>query len=272
MARIEKAKPQPIGRVDVPREPRARPRRAPCRKRPQDRQASALEFVRDLQSVEEELGLPQTPLEVAMDDWALATVVDLDDRTRVGGTARARRRAGRAAPHPAIRIALVGHRGSAPIRARHDGTTGPAAHRPAHDEAPRVGHLGRGRPDRRPRRRRRRRHRAGHAAASPSSPTCRASADGTAVTFTWDDPGLAERRRLHRHRRRRAPAHAAGAALRHERRGRRPGLRDASPSTRDGKTGVPSAERCVDVRRGSDDAPPARWVAHRSGARDRGAR
>ena len=54
-------------------------------KRPQDRQASALEFIRDLQSVEEELGLPQTTLEVAMDDWALATAVDLDERTRVGG-------------------------------------------------------------------------------------------------------------------------------------------------------------------------------------------
>ena len=47
------------------------------------RPASALEFVRELQAVETELGVPQTPVEVAMDDWALATVSDLEDRTRM---------------------------------------------------------------------------------------------------------------------------------------------------------------------------------------------
>ncbi|MFF2370195.1 serine/threonine-protein kinase [Agromyces sp. NPDC058110] len=52
-------------------------------KRPADRQASALEFVRDLQSVEEELALPQTPLEVVTEDWALAVAVDVDERTRI---------------------------------------------------------------------------------------------------------------------------------------------------------------------------------------------
>ncbi len=84
MGRIEKAKPAPTGRVDVPPSLERVLARA-MSKRPQDRQASALEFIRDLQSVEEELGLPQTPLEVAMDDWALATAVDLDERTRVSG-------------------------------------------------------------------------------------------------------------------------------------------------------------------------------------------
>ena len=42
-----------------------------------------LDVVRDLQAIETELGVPQTPVEVAMDDWALATVADLEDRTRV---------------------------------------------------------------------------------------------------------------------------------------------------------------------------------------------
>ncbi len=84
MSRIEKAKLAPTGRIDVPTSLERVLARA-MSKRPQDRQASALEFIRDLQSVEEELGLPQTSLEVAMDDWALATAVDLDERTRIGG-------------------------------------------------------------------------------------------------------------------------------------------------------------------------------------------
>jgi hypothetical protein len=45
--------------------------------------------VRELQSIESELGLAQTPIEVAMDDWALATVADLEDRTKVRGVAGA---------------------------------------------------------------------------------------------------------------------------------------------------------------------------------------
>lgn len=83
IARIERTKLPPTGRPDVPRSLEAVLARA-MSKRPADRQAGALEFIRDLQSVEEELNLPQTPLEVAMDDWALATAVDLDERTRLG--------------------------------------------------------------------------------------------------------------------------------------------------------------------------------------------
>jgi hypothetical protein len=45
--------------------------------------------VRSFQSIETELGVPQTPIEVAMDDWALATVGDLEDKTRVRGVAGA---------------------------------------------------------------------------------------------------------------------------------------------------------------------------------------
>lgn len=85
MQRIEKAKIQPIGRTDVPPSLEAALRQAMSH-RPDNRQGSVLEFVRELQQVESELGVAQTPLEVAVDDWALATVADLEDRTRVRGS------------------------------------------------------------------------------------------------------------------------------------------------------------------------------------------
>ncbi len=102
MSRIARAKPQPIGRTDVPSSLEALLRRAMSR-RPENRPASVIELVRELQTIEAELGVPQTPLEVAMDEWALGTVADLEDRTRlrpVPGAAHApaprrrRRRAG----------------------------------------------------------------------------------------------------------------------------------------------------------------------------------
>ena len=85
MARIDKAKVAPTGRIDVPKSLEQVLARS-MSLRPSARQSSALEFIRDLQSVEEELGLSQTPLEVAMDDWALATAVDVDEQTRISGT------------------------------------------------------------------------------------------------------------------------------------------------------------------------------------------
>ena len=112
MSRIARAKPQPIGRPDVPASLEALLRRAMSR-RPELRPASALELVRELQVVETELGVPQTPVEVAMDDWALGTVADAEDRTRLrpiatgGGSAapkpmRRRRVAERAAEYSAV--------------------------------------------------------------------------------------------------------------------------------------------------------------------------
>lgn len=90
--------PQPVDRVDVPQQLEQALLRAMSRK-PSQRQHSALEFARALQVVEAELGLPQTRLEVAMDDWALATAEDPEDRTRVKsvvavdpGASRRRRR------------------------------------------------------------------------------------------------------------------------------------------------------------------------------------
>lgn len=97
IARINRGHPQPIGRSDVPPSLEKVLRRTMSRK-PEQRQSSILEVIHELQAVETELGLPQTPLEVAMDDWALATVADLEDRTRIrvggvqGGVAQRRRR------------------------------------------------------------------------------------------------------------------------------------------------------------------------------------
>lgn len=82
MGRIARAKPQPIGRPDVPASLEEVLRRGMSRK-PENRPASALELVRELQLVETELGMPQTPAEIAMDDWALGTVADEEDRTRL---------------------------------------------------------------------------------------------------------------------------------------------------------------------------------------------
>jgi serine/threonine protein kinase len=82
IARINKAKPQPIDRSDVPASLERALARAMSR-RPENRQSSVLELVHELQSVETELGVPQTPVEVAVDDWASATVGHLEDRTQV---------------------------------------------------------------------------------------------------------------------------------------------------------------------------------------------
>jgi len=88
ISRINRAKAQPIARPDVPASLERALTRA-MSKNTKNRPASILELVRELQSVETEIGVAQTPVEVAMDDWALATVADLEDRTRVRGVAGA---------------------------------------------------------------------------------------------------------------------------------------------------------------------------------------
>jgi tRNA A-37 threonylcarbamoyl transferase component Bud32 len=85
IGRINRAKPQSIGRSDVPASLERALARAMSR-RPDNRQGSVLELIHELQAVETELGVPQTAIEVAMDDWALATVADLEDRTRIRGS------------------------------------------------------------------------------------------------------------------------------------------------------------------------------------------
>ena len=88
ITRINRAKAQPIDRPDVPASLERALARAMSRA-PKSRPASVLELVREMQSIETELGVAQTPVEVAMDDWALATVADLEERTRVRGVSGA---------------------------------------------------------------------------------------------------------------------------------------------------------------------------------------
>lgn len=243
MGRIEKAKPAPTGRVDVPPSLERVLARAMSR-RPQDRQASVLEFIRDLQSVEEELGLPQTPLEVAMDDWALATAVDLDERTRVSG-------------HHAVADGAAGRRKSRRTTARtvstvqgvdsrsHEGTTGRARTAPPTTRrlvwgisvaaALIVALVG-----------------AGVVAVVQGTRSIPVVADvqgvvedGTAV-FTWDDPGIqggdayvvvvdGQPEPNQRVSRIDVPVQEGDRVC------------VTVTVTRDGKSGAPSAERCVDV-------------------------
>ncbi|MDI2097488.1 serine/threonine-protein kinase [Klugiella sp. YN-L-19] len=99
-ARIARAKLPPLGRPDAPASLEAALKRSMSR-RPEQRQRSVLELVRDFQAAERELGGEATPIDVAMDDWALASIAELDDRTLVrgnGGRAvaggRRRRRSG----------------------------------------------------------------------------------------------------------------------------------------------------------------------------------
>lgn len=88
ITRINKAKPEPIGRSDVPRSLETLLKKAMSRKS-ELRPASVMELIRGFQAIETELGVPQTPMEVAVDEWALATVADLGDRTRIRGVASA---------------------------------------------------------------------------------------------------------------------------------------------------------------------------------------
>ena len=84
MARINKARIPALDRADVPARLEFILAKTMSR-RPELRQRSVLELIRELQSVEAELGLPQTPLEVVMDGWTTDTVADQSDKTRITG-------------------------------------------------------------------------------------------------------------------------------------------------------------------------------------------
>ncbi len=245
VARIEKAKVPPTGRADVPPSLEAVLARA-MSKRPSARQASALEFIRDLQAVEEELALPQTPLEVAMDDWAIATAVDLDERTRLGaGTVveassssrRRRRRAAAELSRSATRTGDSRSRGSASGRSR---GTPPSTRRLLLGVGVAAAvfvalvvagllTLVRG------------------AGGIPVVTDVRADMDGTEVVFSWDDPGGLRQGDSY-------VVTVDGSA--------RPPQQQSSLTvpagesdrvcatvavTRDGKSGTPSVERCIEV-------------------------
>jgi len=106
VSRITRGKPQPIDRPDVPVSLERLLATAMSRK-PEARPGSILDFITALQAIEIELGVQQTSIDVAVDDWALATVSDLEDRTLVrpvstmagsgGGRRRRRNPLGKAA-------------------------------------------------------------------------------------------------------------------------------------------------------------------------------
>jgi len=189
IGRIDKAKLAPTGRTDVPATLERVLARAMSR-RPEQRQASVLELLRELQQVESELGVGQTPIEVAVDDWALATVADLEDRTRLRGAApvqstRRRRRRRQVTEAQAAAVNGPGHSRAVP---RSTGTRLVARGRRRlvlvwSLVAAAVVAIGLG------------------ATATlvvvratsteiPRVTDVSVTADGSSVVFTWDDPGL----------------------------------------------------------------------------------
>ena len=84
IARITRAKVPAIGRDDVPASLEGLLRRGMSRD-PARRQQSAMELVRELQTVELELGFTPTAADVAVEDWTRVTVDDPADRTIVRG-------------------------------------------------------------------------------------------------------------------------------------------------------------------------------------------
>ncbi len=238
ITRISKGKLPPTGRVDVPASLESVLARA-MSKQPKARQSGALEFIRDLQAVEEELGLPQTPIEVAMDDWALATAVDLDERTRVSPArptadlARRRRRAAAQRSTPSSRTGLAettGSRGrSAPP------TAGRLAWGISIVAVLLLGLVG-----------------AGvvtviqNTRSIPVVTEVRGSAVGAEVTFEWVDPGLESgdayivRVDGDASPMQRETSYSIDA-------GERDRVCASVTVTRDGKSGAPSTERCVEV-------------------------
>ncbi|TFD48888.1 serine/threonine protein kinase [Cryobacterium frigoriphilum] len=132
MGRIVRAKVPPIGRADVPARLDALLTRSMSRN-PQARQRSVLELVRELQTVEADLGLAQTPLEVALEDWAAAATADPDDKTRITGVASidpapARRRRSASARPALTRAAAVGPSGRLPLAEPLSGHRYPSVH------------------------------------------------------------------------------------------------------------------------------------------------
>ncbi|QDZ16563.1 serine/threonine-protein kinase [Humibacter ginsenosidimutans] len=91
IGRIQRAKPQPIDRADVPPRLEAVLGRTMAKK-PEARQQSVIELIRDLQSIEAELGFAPTPADVPSDGWVAAIPSADDDRTVVRPFAREERR------------------------------------------------------------------------------------------------------------------------------------------------------------------------------------
>ncbi|MFW8745224.1 hypothetical protein, partial [Mesorhizobium japonicum] len=209
--------------------------------------ASVREVGRERQQIETELGLPQTPLEVAMDDWAIGTVSDFEDRTRLrplaGAASAAPKRRRRAAEQSEGSVAAVRtiREASSPQR-----LTGPVASRGQRTvtwvlvaAAALVVLLGgvtlvvllRV---------------SGGGSGIPVVADISGRQQGTTVVFSWPDPGLQDGDRYEI-----TTGDGATSIQQADR-----FVVDGSPGDtvcvtvtvyRDGKTGDPSAQKCVDV-------------------------
>lgn len=229
VARIQRARPLPTGRADVPERLELVLRRAMSRQ-PDARPESALAFVRELQAVEAELRLAQTPLEVASEEWAsavAAAVDEDDDPTRVRGIvqvdpgttgpgAAGLRRARRKAVPAAARATVGAARPGAPATASDPVRAGSASTSLGRSGSGPVGASVPGRPGVPGRRTFLGRHRVAVAAAAagavvasvavgmllggsgggtaardiPVVGEIQASAAADGVLFSWSDPGL----------------------------------------------------------------------------------
>ncbi|WP_353809377.1 serine/threonine-protein kinase [Agromyces sp. SYSU T00194] len=214
--RIARATPAPIGRPDVPASLEQVLRRAMSR-RPADRPQSVDELLRELQEVESELDLPQTPIEARMDDWAQATAIDVDDRTALrgpepgGGTGPAARAVRER------RRRLAGWTAGGVVAAAV--VAGLAVFlltpRPAPTDLPRVSDVS-------------------------------ATVDGTTVVFTWEDPGVDEDDAYVVTVDGRPSSMQVGTEYRLDA-GEQSVVCATVTVTRAGRVGDPSAERCVEV-------------------------
>ena len=83
MSRIARAKPQGIGRNDVPASSRSTCSSAGCRGGPRPGRRACSSSCANCRPSRPNSGCRRLPLEIAMDEWALGTVADLEDRTRL---------------------------------------------------------------------------------------------------------------------------------------------------------------------------------------------
>lgn len=248
ISRINRAKPQPIDRADVPQSLERTLARAMSR-RPENRHATVLELIHELQSVETELGVPQTPIEVVVDDWALATVADLEDRTRIRGAVSPRgvvaqrRRRRRGAPDSEYSSVgtMVKEEG---VPARSSGVTPLAGGRGLRTvvwllvaaSVIVVGAVAFAALALRP-----------SGSEIPTVAAIDAEVSGDTVAFTWADPGVAPTDTFQ--------VTTSDGGLPVQQKGASFDI-DAEPGDRicivvtvirEGKTGAPSSEKCVDV-------------------------
>ncbi len=243
MDRIDKGGVKPTGRPDVPPSLERLLATAMSRK-PQHRQATVLELVRGFQQVEAELGIPQTPADVAVEAWAVATPTPEGDRTmvrelqapsRVGGRRRARRSV-QGGVSAAQSVGTV-HRTGSTTRARRrsrstllwaGSLTAVVVAALAVATVLVVGRLGSG--------------------AIPVVADVRATTTATTVTFRWSDPGL-DSGDTYVVSSNGASSQQSGTTFVVS--GQRGDEQCISVAVnRDGKTGVASAQRCATVGSG----------------------